>query len=109
MPKVGIANKVLTEMSKIVFALAPMVLSGFVLFQSQSAFAQDTNVPKNNAECAQAVADAKAARENEPDIGPKAGKIFADVVELAEKRCEQKEFVYAAELLNLARGMVASE
>ena len=96
-------------MSKIVFALAPMVLGGFMLFQSKSVFAQDPNFPKSNAECAQAVADAKAARENEPDIGPKAGKIFDDVVELAAKRCEQKEFVYAGELLNLARGMVASE
>ena len=84
-------------------------LSGFVLFQSQSAFAQDTNVPKNKADCMQGVADAKLARENEPDIGPKAGKIFDGVIELAEKRCEQSEFVYANELLNLARGMTASE
>ena len=32
----------ITEMSKIVFALAPMVLGGFMLFQSKSVFAQDT-------------------------------------------------------------------
>ncbi len=96
-------------MSKKLFALAPLALSGVVMFHSHAVFAQDTNVPKNKTECAQAVADAKTARENEPDIGPKAGKIFGQVIELAEKRCSQGEFVYAADLLNLARGMTASE
>ncbi|MBO6519647.1 MAG: hypothetical protein JJ900_02050 [Rhodospirillales bacterium] len=96
-------------MFKNVVAFAPMVLSAAVLFSSNAVSAQDTNVPQNKTECMQAVTDTKEARASNPEIGPKAAKVYDEVVELAEKRCEQGEFVYAGELLNLARGMVASE
>ena len=61
------------------------------------------------AQCKQALEDAKTARANEPDIGDKSGKVFDNIIALAEQRCAEKEFVYADQLLNIARGMVASE
>jgi len=96
-------------MSKNMFALAPLVLGGFLLSQPHDVAAQSVNTPANAKECTQAVADAKEARTSEPELGPKAAKAFDEIIALAEKRCAQKEFAFAGDLLTLARGMVASE
>jgi len=53
--------------------------------------------------------DAKSARADQPAIGDKSAKVFDSIIALAEQRCAEKEFVYADQLLNIARGMVAFE
>ncbi len=88
----------------ILFASA--ALMAFVVVQSSSVSAA---MISNPAQCKQALEDAKTARTNEPDIGDKSGKVFDEIIALAEQRCAEKEYVYADQLLNIARGMVASE
>ncbi len=88
----------------ILFASAALI--AFVVVQASSVSASMITTP---AQCKQALEDAKTARTNEPDIGDKSGKVFDDIIALAEQRCAEKEFVYADQLLNIARGMVASE
>ncbi len=96
-------------MSKNIRSLAQFVLAAVLLVQAHTAVAQTSTQVTNAQECAQGIADTKEAKASNPELGPKAAKIFDEVLELATKRCEQNEFAYAAELLNLARGMVASE
>jgi hypothetical protein len=57
----------------------------------------------------QAVADAKEAKEAEPHIGDKSEVVFDQFVARAAERCEANEFQHADQLLNIARGIVASE
>ena len=85
---------------------ASAALMAFVIVQASPVSALIITTP---AHCKQALEDAKMARTNEPDIGEKSGKVFDEIIALAEQRCAEKEFVYADQLLNIARGMVASE
>jgi len=94
--------------------LAQLVLGGLLLIQTHAAFAQTASRPEetqvtNAQECTQAIADTQEARAGNPELGPKAAKVFEEVMELAAKRCEQKQFANAGDLFNIARGMVASE
>lgn len=88
----------------ILFASA--TLMAFAVVQ---AFPLSASMINNPVQCKQAIEDAKTARADEPDIGDKSGKVFDEIVAMAEQRCAEKEFVYADQLLNIARGMVASE
>jgi urease accessory protein UreF len=113
-PKVRHRHPGFIEMIRKTLPLAQLVLGGLLLVQTQPAFAQAASRPEatqitNAQECTQAIADTQEARSSNPEIGPKAAKIFDEVMELAAKRCEQKQFDNAGELLNIARGMVASE
>lgn len=91
--------------------IASFAIAAATIVFASSAFAASTKSKQmtDDLTCKQAVVDAKEARENEPDIGDKSAKVFDEIVRLAEQRCAQKEYAYAAELLNIARGMVASE
>ncbi len=89
--------------------LAPVVLTGLLLVQPFNVVAQTASQVTNAQECKQGIADTNEAKMSNPELGPKAAKAYEEIMELAEKRCEQKEFPFAAELLNVARGMVASE
>jgi archaellin len=90
--------------------LAQVVLAAVLLVQTNSVVvAQTANQVTNAIECKQGIADTNEAKTSNPELGPKAAKAFEEIMELAAKRCEQKEFPFAAELLNVARGMVASE
>jgi hypothetical protein len=102
------------KMTKMTSALAPVVLGGFLCVVAFSADAQKAQRPEdsqvtNAKECAQGITDTKEARATNPTLGPKAAKAFDEILELAEKRCASNEFSNAAELLNVARGMVSSE
>jgi len=55
------------------------------------------------------VSDAKEAKEAEPHIGDKSEVVFDQFVARAAERCEVNEFQHADQLLNIARGIVASE
>ena len=90
-------------------ALALGVMTAAVLVYSTSSFAGTASQVTNAAECAQGIKDSLEARANEPELGPKAAKSFDEIIELAKQRCAGKEYSNAAELLNIARGMVASE
>ena len=85
---------------------ASVALMAFVVVHASSVSA---SMITTSAQCKQALEDAKTARENEPDIGDKSGKVLDQIMILAEQRCAEKEFVFADQLLNVARGMVASE
>lgn len=74
-----------------------------------SAGAQSYTEPTNTNNCMQAVSDTRQAKEENPALGEKSQAVFDQIVELAVKRCQDKEFQHAGELLNIARGMVASE
>lgn len=63
----------------------------------------------NKKECTAAVADTLAAASENPDLGDKFQPIFKQLVALAESRCTDSQFVYADQLLTLARTMVAAE
>lgn len=89
--------------------LAQVVLAAVLLSQTNSVLAQTSTQVTNAEECKQGIADTNEAKNSNPELGPKAAKAFEEIMELAAKRCEQKEFPFAAELLNVARGMVASE
>ncbi|MEX2310819.1 MAG: hypothetical protein WD624_00045, partial [Rhodospirillales bacterium] len=100
--------------TKMTSALAPVVLGGFLCALAFGADAQKASKPSesqvtNAKECAQGIMDTKEARATNPELGPKAAKAFDEILELAVKRCENNEFSNAAELLNVARSMVASE
>lgn len=47
--------------------------------------------------------------DDTPEIGEKAETTLNAIVEVAEHLCEQESFVYAGKLLEIARGMLASE
>ncbi len=64
---------------------------------------------ENAKQCVNGVEDTKEAIEENPAIGDKAEAILMEVMELAQQRCDEKNFSAAQELLELARGMVASE
>jgi len=85
------------------------VLGGLLLSASVDASVRDSNALSNEQSCMQAISDVKAQREAEPDIGPKAGIKFEEVVKEAEALCAKKDFAVAGEMLTLARGMIASE
>ena len=88
----------------ILFASA--ALFAFAVVQASSVSASMISTP---AQCKQALEDAKSARADQPAIGDKSAKVFDSIIALAEERCAEKEFVYADQLLNIARGMVAFE
>lgn len=89
---------------------ASAVLAAMLFAYPITSFAAD-NGPQiaDAAQCSQSVKDTKEARASNPDLGDKSAKVFDDLMALAEKRCEQKQFKFADELLQVARGMVASE
>ncbi|NQW01127.1 MAG: hypothetical protein HQ483_15585 [Rhodospirillales bacterium] len=64
---------------------------------------------ENAKQCAEVVADTVQAVEENPSLGDKSEKILLEVMNLAQQRCDEKNFSAAQELLELARGMVASE
>lgn len=47
--------------------------------------------------------------DDTPEIGEKAEAELDAVVEVAKHLCEQESYVYAGKLLEVARGMLASE
>lgn len=73
------------------------------------AMAQSSKQISDAKACTQRVADAKAAREEGPDISERAGKAFDEIVALATQRCTEKSYKNAGELLHIAKSMVASE
>lgn len=89
--------------------IASAVLAAMLFAYPLASFAANEPQVADASQCSQGVKDTKEARASNPDIGPKAAKTFDDLMALAEKRCEQKEFKFADELLQVARGMVASE
>jgi hypothetical protein len=60
-------------------------------------------------QCQMAIADAREAIEDNPTLGEKVEKVLLEVMALAQKRCEEKQFSNAKDLLDLARGMVSAE
>lgn len=91
------------------FVFASAALAAMLFAHPQFAAAQNGPQIADASACAQSVANTKEARAQNPDIGEKSAKVFDELVALAEKRCEEKEFKKADELLQVARGMVASE
>ncbi len=75
-------------------------------FLSEQAYSADIETGK---QCLDVIADTKEAIEENPAIGDKSEKILLEVMKLAQQRCDEKNFSAAQELLDLARGMVASE
>lgn len=59
--------------------------------------------------CQQAVKDALASRDQNPQIGEKSQAIFNELVKQAQELCDQQKFKEAGAHLNVARGMVASD
>lgn len=88
---------------------ASAVLAAMLFAYPAASFAANGPQIADASQCSQSVKDTKEARASNPDIGDKAAKVFDELIALAEKRCEQKEFKFADELLQVARGMVASE
>jgi hypothetical protein len=86
----------------VAFVLALPLLLG-------SASKVDAQQISNEKQCLQAVKDTEEAITSNPKIGDKAEKILLEVMALAKQRCEEKQFANAKDLLELARGMVASE
>ena len=86
-----------------------VILTISALIFTTNVYAQTYSEPTNLKNCMQAVSDTQEAKEQNPEIGTKSQVVFDELVELAVKRCEAKEFVYADQLLNIARGMVSSE
>ena len=60
-------------------------------------------------QCRSVVKDTEEAINENPTLGEKSEKILLAVMVLAIQRCDEKQFANAKDLLDLARGMVASE
>ena len=65
-------------------------------------------VVKDKATCEQAVKDAKEGLAT-ASVGAKSYKEAEDMVRISEHLCTQANFVYAERLLEIVRGMTASE
>lgn len=87
-------------MNKIILALAALSL-----LTAAPAMAQTVRDKKT---CIRAVEDAKSARAD-ATIAAKTMAEADDLIRIAEHLCTQGNFVYADTLLQLARGMLASE
>ena len=81
-------------------------LAAALLLTATPASAQEIMTEK---QCNEVVQDTIEAIDENPALEGKAEKILLEVLELAKQRCEEKQFDNAKDLLNLARGMVASE
>ncbi len=60
-------------------------------------------------QCRSVVKDTYEAIDDNPALGGKSEKILLAIMVLAEQRCDEKQFKNAKDLLDLARGMAASE
>jgi len=89
--------------------LAHLVLGALLLVHTHGALANSASQVTNALECKQALIDTNEARNANPELGPKSAKIFEEVIGQAEAKCAANDFAAAAELINIARGMVASE
>ena len=63
----------------------------------------------NDQDCRRALADANDAISENPELGEKSEKILKELMVLAVKRCDEKQYANAKDLLDLVRVMVASE
>jgi len=93
-------------MKKSLNVVALVVLSTFAVAPVGAAYAADI---MNDKQCQNAVKDTEEAIHENPTLGDKAEKILMDIMALAKKRCDEKQYSNAKDLLDLARGMVASE
>ena len=59
--------------------------------------------------CRMAVKETEEAITENPGLTGKAAEILIEVMALADQRCDEQQFSNAKQLLDLARGMVASE
>jgi len=64
---------------------------------------------KDQKQCYGVIADTREAISSNPDLSDKSEKILLEVMDLAQKRCDEDQLANAKDLLDLARGMVASE
>ena len=87
-------------MKKIALALAALTLLTAAPVMAQTV--------KDKKTCLRAVEDAKGA-QGDATIGKKTMAEAEDLIRIAEHLCTQGNFVYADTLLQLARGMLASE
>ena len=62
-----------------------------------------------DAECRKALVDTQGAYDEYEGLGPKGKLAFAEIMKLAEVRCDEGEFKYADQLLTIARSMVATD
>jgi len=86
--------------------IAPAFYLAFLLYPIGSANAVEI---MNDKQCQSALKDVTEAVDENPAIGDKAEKILMEVIALARQRCDEKQYDNAKDLLDLARGMVASE
>jgi len=63
----------------------------------------------NDKQCQAVIKDTQEAIADNPSLGDKFQPILEQIMELAKKRCADKEYSNAGELLELARGMVGTE
>lgn len=64
---------------------------------------------RSEKECVRVMVDTAQAIDENPSLDGQAEKILLEVMELAKQRCKEGQFDNAKDLLELARGMVASE
>ena len=95
-----------TTMKKSINIIAVMGLSVFAMSPLATAYAADI---MNEKQCQSVIKDTEEAISSNPSLGEKYEKVLMEIMALAKKRCDDKEFANAAELLAVARGMVASE
>ncbi len=89
--------------------LIGLTLGAALLVPLYGTSAFGANKIMNKKECLSVVKDTEQAIDENPALGDKAEKILMAVMDLAKTRCEEKQFDNASDLLELARGMVASE
>jgi len=86
--------------------MAPLLVLPIIAVTVSIAQAEDIVDQK---QCYSLVKDAEEAISENPVLGDKSEKILIEVMALAKQRCEEKQFSNAKDLLELARGLVASE
>jgi len=84
------------------------ILGAAVLFLAVAAGTASAEI-LDEKNCEKVMKDTKQAINDNPKLGDKAEKILNEVMTLAAKRCQEKQFKNAKELLELARAMVASD
>lgn len=82
-----------------------MLVAALTAMVGAPAYAQTIT---NKKECARTLADAREARANS-DSGAKANEEADKLLEVAEHLCEQGNFVYAQEVMEVIRGILATE
>ncbi len=90
-------------------AFAFVALAAFAYAPALHAAGPTSLQISNTVECTTALADTREAQSSNPTLGDKSAKAFEEIFALAEQRCADNQFANAADLLNIARGMVASE